>query len=227
MNTPPIQHPGVGQQPYQPEQEAIKLRQRLNDLFRLGAATPETLQQAFMQVWQETERRRQSCLSEADDHLRKYQALLAQSGAFSAIGSIAYAVINGYVQLEEKRLQEKIERDKERLGAPPPPPVVHTPPQHPRPPVTTPPAPPVPTPPPRPPVAAAPPPPAPPPAAPVAVQPRFPPVVQPPFPPVASPPPAVQPPFPPMNGVPAQALPKTSPEPKAKVKPPGGKRKKA
>lgn len=114
---------GTQSQGYQPEQEALKLRKRLTDLFRLGAATPETLQQAFMQVWQETERRRQTCLSEAEDHLRKYHALLAQSHAFTSIASIAYAVINGYVQLEEKRVQEMADREAERKANEEPTPV--------------------------------------------------------------------------------------------------------
>lgn len=114
MNTPMSMPQGPGVQGYHPEQEILKLRKRLADLFRMGAATPETLQQALMQIWQETERRRQSCLSEAEDHLRKYHALLSQAHAFSSISSIAYSVINGYVQLEERRIQELADRERER-----------------------------------------------------------------------------------------------------------------
>jgi hypothetical protein len=111
-----MNHAPMIQQPanYQPDQELFKLRKRLMDLIRLGAATPDTFQQALMQIWQETERRRIACLSEAEEHLRKYHALVSQAHAFTSQGSIAYAVIDGYVQLEEKRLREMSERAAEK-----------------------------------------------------------------------------------------------------------------
>lgn len=108
----PVQIPNYTN--YQPDQEAFRLRKRLTDLLRLGAATPETFQQTLMQLWNENERRRQSCMQEAEDHLRKYHQLVAQAHAFSAQSSIAFNVINGYVIIEERRIQEEAERAKER-----------------------------------------------------------------------------------------------------------------
>ena len=111
MNTTPmIQQPAN----YQPEQELFKLRRKLSDLIRMGAATPETFMQALMQIFQETDKRRISCLAEAEDHLRKYQALLSQAHAFTAQSSIAFAVIDGYVKIEERRAQELAERAQEK-----------------------------------------------------------------------------------------------------------------
>jgi hypothetical protein len=80
----------------------------------MGALTPDTFQQAIFQLFQESERRRMSCLQEAEDHLRKYHALLSQAGAFAAQGSILFAVINGFASLEEKRVEETAVRAKEQ-----------------------------------------------------------------------------------------------------------------
>lgn len=99
---------------YQPNEELVRLRKRVSDLLRLGAATPETFAQTMMQLWSEGERRRQTCMQEAEDHLRKYHALVAQAHGFAAQSSILYSVINGYATLEERRVQEMIDREKEK-----------------------------------------------------------------------------------------------------------------
>jgi hypothetical protein len=109
MQPPPHQSHST----YQPEQEQLRLRRRLGDLLRLGAMTPETFQQAILQLWQEVEKRRQSSLQEAEDYHRKYQACLSQAGAFAAQSSILFAVINGFVTLEERRIQETSDRARE------------------------------------------------------------------------------------------------------------------
>lgn len=110
---------------YQPDQELLRLRKRVTDLVRLGAATPETYVQTVMQLSQEGERRRQSCMAEAEDHLRKYHALTAQAHGFAALSSMLFAIINGFATLEERRLVEMAEREKEKAeNGPPPSPVV-------------------------------------------------------------------------------------------------------
>jgi hypothetical protein len=123
MNQPPNPNPLLAPIPrmeipnysnFQPSEEMVKLRKRVADLMRLGAATPETFGQTIMQVWQECERRRQGCLGEAEDHLRKYHALLSQAGAFAAQASILYSVINGFASLEERRIQETADRAREQ-----------------------------------------------------------------------------------------------------------------
>jgi hypothetical protein len=103
---------------YQPNEEIVRLRKRVNDLLRLGAATPETFAQTLMQIWQEGERRRQSCMSEAEDHLRKYHAMVAQAHGFAAQSSILYSVINGYATIEERRVLELAEQAKEKAEHP-------------------------------------------------------------------------------------------------------------
>jgi len=124
MNNPPPQPTQPQRQPeivvpqnYHPDQEMLRLRRRIGDLLRLGAATPETFQQAVMQLWQEGERRRQACLQEAEEYQRKYQACLSQAGAFAAQSSILYAIVNGFATLEERRLQEMSVRAAEKAQA--------------------------------------------------------------------------------------------------------------
>jgi hypothetical protein len=99
---------------YQPAEELVRLRKRVGDLLKLGAATPDTYLQTVMQLFQEGERRRQQCMADAEDHLRKYHALVAQAHGFSAMSSVLYSVINGFATLEERRLQEMAEREKEK-----------------------------------------------------------------------------------------------------------------
>jgi hypothetical protein len=117
MNTP--HQPQLGPQTpnysnYHPEQELVKLRRRVAEMLKLGAATPETYLQTIMQLFQEAERRRQICMGEAEDCLRKHQALVAQAHGFSSMSSILYNIVNGYVTLEEKRILETAEREKEQ-----------------------------------------------------------------------------------------------------------------
>lgn len=136
MQQPPparMEIPNYGN--YQPDQELLRLRRRIGDLMRLGVATPDTYFQTVMQLFQEAERRRQTCMNEAEDHLRKHHALVAQAHGFSAVSSILYSIINGFASLEERRLQEMADRAKEKAEngpvetkeAPPPPPVTETP----------------------------------------------------------------------------------------------------
>lgn len=117
MNVPQPPQP-QGQIPnhsnYQPDQELLKIRRRVSDLVRLGAATPETYLQTVMQLFQESERRRQVCMSEAEDCLRRHQALVAQAHGFSAVGSILFAIVNGFATLEERRVIESAERAREQ-----------------------------------------------------------------------------------------------------------------
>ncbi len=120
MNTPQPRMEIPNYTNYQPNEELIRLRRRIGDLMRLGAATPETYLQTVMQLFQEGERRRQSCLTEAEDHLRKHAALVAQAHGYSAMTSILYSIINGFATLEEKRLQEMAEREKEKQDNGPP-----------------------------------------------------------------------------------------------------------
>ena len=99
---------------YQPNEELLRLRKRVTDLLKLGAATPETFAQSILQIWQETERHRQNNMEQAEDHLRKYHALVAQAQGFAMQSSILYSVINGYATIEERKAQELADRAAEQ-----------------------------------------------------------------------------------------------------------------
>jgi hypothetical protein len=105
-----------------PQEDLIRLRTRLLDLQKTGLLNPDnfgTYQQTILQIWQESERRRASCLQQAATLRQQAAAAEAQSHAFSVIGSIIYSVVNGYIELEERRAREEQERalEKERAAA--------------------------------------------------------------------------------------------------------------
>jgi hypothetical protein len=98
------------------QQDLIKLRQRILDLEKLGYMTPEsfgTYQQTILQIWQEAEQRRQTCLAQAATLRVQAASAEAQAHAFSAMSSVMFAVVNGFVEAEEKRIREEIEWVKE------------------------------------------------------------------------------------------------------------------
>lgn len=102
------------------QEELLKLRKRLLDFQRLGVMDPEafmTYQQTILQLWQEAERRRQACMAQVEGLKRQAAAAESQAHAFSSMSSIFYAVVNGYVEIEEKRFREEAERQAERKAA--------------------------------------------------------------------------------------------------------------
>lgn len=95
----------------------FKIRKRLNDLLSKGLVNPDAFgmyQQTILQLHQECERRRQTCLGQAETLKRQAAAAESQSHAFSAMASIIFSVVNGYADLEERRLREEAERAAER-----------------------------------------------------------------------------------------------------------------
>lgn len=100
--------------------DLIRLRTRLIDLQRTGALNPESFgmyQQTLLQIYQEAERRKQTCQSQAQAYKQQAAAAEAQSHAFATIGSILYSVVNGYVDIQEKRAIEDEERKMAEDGS--------------------------------------------------------------------------------------------------------------
>jgi hypothetical protein len=97
------------------QQDLVRLRKRILDLQKLDYMTPEsfgTYQQTLLQIWQEAEQRRQTCLAQATTLRLQIAEAEAQAHAFSAVGSIIFSVVNGFVEIEEKRMAEKTETKK-------------------------------------------------------------------------------------------------------------------
>lgn len=87
----------------------LRVRTRLLDLQRTGLLNPEafpTYQQTILQIWQESERRRVTLMNHAATLRTQAAAAEAQANAFTSMASILYNVINGYVELEQKRIHE-------------------------------------------------------------------------------------------------------------------------
>lgn len=100
-----------------PQNDLVSLRLRLLDLQRVQSLTPESFglyQQTILQLHQECERRKQSCFAQAEQLRKQAAGAESQGHAFSAMGSIVYSVVNGYIALEEKRIQEEQDRARER-----------------------------------------------------------------------------------------------------------------
>ncbi len=94
----------------------VKLRARMNDLLRMGLVTPEGFgmyQQTVLQLLQEFDRRKQTCFQQAEQLRAQAAASESQGHAFSVCGSILFSIVNGYIDLEEKRIREEQERAKE------------------------------------------------------------------------------------------------------------------
>jgi len=92
-----------------PPDDFTRLRLRLLDLQKTGMLDPRsfgTYQQTIFQVLQETVRRKESCFQQAATLRQQAAAAEAQGHAFSTMGSILHSVVNGYVDLEERRVAE-------------------------------------------------------------------------------------------------------------------------
>jgi hypothetical protein len=101
----------------QTQNDLLRLRQRLLDLQRTQRLDTEAFglyQQTVLQIQQEAERRKLTCFQQAETLRAQASSVEAQGHAFSSISSILYSVVNGYIEIEEKRLREDQERAKER-----------------------------------------------------------------------------------------------------------------
>lgn len=98
----------------------IKLRSRMQELLRLGVLTSEGFgmyQQTVLQLLQEYERRKASCLEQAEHFRRQAAAVEAQAAAFGVSASVLFSVVNGYIDIEERRAREMAERAAEEKAS--------------------------------------------------------------------------------------------------------------
>ena len=89
--------------------EFTRIRLRLLDLQKTGLLHPDafgTYQQTILQLYQDATRRRESLLQQGATLRQQAAAAEAQAGAFSVMGSMLYNVVNGYIESENKRIQE-------------------------------------------------------------------------------------------------------------------------
>lgn len=101
------------------QNDLLRLRKRLLDLQTMGILEESQhglYQQTILQLWQQTEGRRQTCMSQAETLRMQAAAAEAQAHAFAAMSSMMYAIVNGYIELEEKRVREDRERTEEKAA---------------------------------------------------------------------------------------------------------------
>lgn len=99
--------------------DLVRLRTKILELHQMGALHPQsfgTYQQTLLQVYNEANRQRISCRNRANEFRKQADGLDQQANAYSMMGSILFNVVNGYVEIEQKRLREEHERELEEKG---------------------------------------------------------------------------------------------------------------
>ena len=93
------------------------LRKRLLDAknLNIGSDSPQDFTLGvIIQIMNECERRRQECLRAQQDHLQQAKGAEYQAAAFSMVHSITESVYNGFIQAEERAIEERKAQDTEK-----------------------------------------------------------------------------------------------------------------
>lgn len=91
-------------------EDVIKLRKRMLDAVQNGvvdANSKDTFEATLIQIMNDAEKQRQSCVAQADNLRRQAAQIDGQAQAFASVGSIVYGVLNGYVTLAERDAEER------------------------------------------------------------------------------------------------------------------------
>ncbi len=110
-------------------EDITKLRRRLLDAVSHGiikSDSKDIYEATLIQVLNEAERQRQRCVTQADTLRRQAAVADGQASAYSAIGSIVFNVLNGFVDAAERASREEKERaeiDAEASDTDPAPPI--------------------------------------------------------------------------------------------------------
>jgi altronate dehydratase len=91
-------------------EDVDRLRHRLSDLLAMGLlddASKGTYELTLLQVMNESERQRQTCIKRADSLKMQAATAEGQAAAFSMISSIVNNVVNSLVRKSEKATEEE------------------------------------------------------------------------------------------------------------------------
>jgi hypothetical protein len=94
-------------------EDITRLRKRLLDAVSHGIVKSDSkdiYEATLIQVLNEAERQRQRCMTQADTLRRQAAVADGQASAYSAIGSIVFNVLNGFVDAAERANREERER---------------------------------------------------------------------------------------------------------------------
>lgn len=97
--------------------DLVKLRKRMLDALDNGVVNSDTkdlYEATLIQVMNEAERQRQTCVNRAEELRRQAAVSDGQAAAFSSVSSIVYNVLNGYILAAEKSKREELELAAEK-----------------------------------------------------------------------------------------------------------------
>lgn len=97
-------------------EDLIKLRTRMVDAVGAGVVgeDADTYKMTLIQILNEAERKRQKAEAGIANMRNQVTMMEGQVNAYSQMGSIIYAVLDGYVKIAEKTAAEESRRDRER-----------------------------------------------------------------------------------------------------------------
>jgi hypothetical protein len=98
-------------------EDLINLKKRVADLISEGIINPNSkdiYESTLIQVMNDAERNRQTCMTSAENLKRQAAILEGQAGGFASVSSLIIAVLNGFVAIAEKNKNELREREAER-----------------------------------------------------------------------------------------------------------------
>jgi hypothetical protein len=97
-------------------EDLVRLRKRMLDALELGvidAGSKDMYEATLIQIMNESEKQRQTCVTRAEDLRRQAAIADGQSHAFTQTSSIIYSVLNGYIVGAERQRREDVERAAE------------------------------------------------------------------------------------------------------------------
>lgn len=100
-------------------EDILKLRKRVLDAVNAGIVDnnlKDFYEATLLQILNESERQRQTCVKQAEAFRKQASVADGQAAAYSAMGSIVYSVLNGYIVQEERAKREEAARALEQAS---------------------------------------------------------------------------------------------------------------
>lgn len=97
-------------------EDIIKIRKRVADAVNQGVIEnniKDFYEATLLQILNDAERQRQHCVLQAETLRKQASVLDGQASGFSAVSSIVFNVLNGYILAAEKAKREEVERETE------------------------------------------------------------------------------------------------------------------
>ena len=99
-------------------EDLVRMKTMVSQLVMTNVASPESkelLEGVLIQILNESERNRQTCMAAADNFKKQAAVMEGQSAAFASLGSIASSVLTGFILVAEKNKEEESRRNLELI----------------------------------------------------------------------------------------------------------------